>query len=467
MIASEATNNLNLYSVESEEALLGSILIAPGVLDDLRWLKSDDFYMVKHGWIYNAMQAIRARNEEVDQISLNDELREREQYEQVGGAAYLIHLVNQTPTHIHYYTYARIVESLARRRRLLAAATSIAQESIGQADKDKIRELLQIGETLLQSPDGQRSQLAQYLIHVAELENLPDLDWLMEGEIPTRGLVMFFGPSGVGKSFIALDKALSLSEIHPVVYIAAEGEYGFKTRVAAWCKHHHRDPKHLRLYFYMNVLSLINDAERGAFIMLLESIKPALIVVDTVAHCMLPGNENDTREMGLFVKGTKALQKKFDCATLLVHHTNKAGKIERGNLALRNACDVIARITDDDDLLVFECSKSKDTKPFDTRYMKLLPVMLDEEHAAPVVIDAEKVVQTATDPLTRNQQKVLDLLRMPAYAGGLSRGEICELAELSSGSAGRILSALIKFGYVTQENKRDGYTAVDSPYAQK
>lgn len=459
------SDSLAPYSDEAELAVLGSILMNPACLATLLpWLKANDFFVLRNHYVFDAILILHERGEAIDNLTVIDVLRDQCHLDEIGGSAFITYLVNNTPTHVHAYTYARIIESAARRRRLLAVASGIAQGAISSTPKDEIKHLIQVAQSLLEPMGENTDDFRQYLIHASELDNLPVVSWLIPGELPERGLCMYFGPSGVGKSFIALNHALMLSEKIPVVYIAAEGEYGFAARVAAWCRHYKRDPKGLNIWFFMNVVSIIDDAERHEFISLIERIKPKLIVVDTVAHCMLPGNENDTREMGMFIKGTKALQKKFECAALLVHHTSKSGRIERGSGSLRNACDVIARITDDDDVICFECSKSKDATPFPTRYLKLLPVELTKYPSTPVVIAAERIVQTDRDPLTRNQQKILDALSLEAYENGLTRAELVDMCEIGNGSIGRALSALKKFGYISQSGRGDRYLKADDSH---
>ncbi len=448
------------HNVEAEEAVLGSALIGGShVLDELTWLKPSDFFIVKNGWIFEAILNLHRRKEAVDNLTVTDELRARGQLETVGGTAYIAYLMNITPTYIHAVTYARIVESDSRRRRMLSIASGLAQGAV-TGDKEKIKELVQLAKSMLDTPDDGPEQLRQYLLHVGELDSLPEVTWLKPGIIPSKGLVMYYGPSGVGKSFLALDLAHDLAQAVPVVYIAAEGEYGLRLRSQAWRKHHQVDAKDLKLYFFANIVSLIDDKEREAFMKVVAPLKPALIIVDTVAHCMLPGNENDTRDMGLFVKGTKDMQKAFDCAALLVHHTNKGGKVERGNSSLRAACDVIARITGEDESIIFECQKTKDVAPFETRYLRLVKVQVDDQHDSRVVLPSEKVVQTKNDPLTRSQRIVLDLLKMPANQYGLTRAEIADQADMSNGQVGRVLSDLMGLGHVKQEERRGPYLAV-------
>ncbi len=81
-----------------------------------------------------------------------------------------------------------------------------------------------------------------------ELRLLPEPEWLVGGHILRDSLVMLAGPPGSGKSFLALDAALSVNYGVPflgefdttpgkVVYVAAEGVRGLWKRVEAWMAH--------------------------------------------------------------------------------------------------------------------------------------------------------------------------------------------------------------------------------------
>src|SRR4051812_37793236 len=74
------------------------------------------------------------------------------------------------------------------------------------------------------------------LISVGELLELPPPEWLIEGVIESSALGVLYGPPGCGKSFAALDWALSVAtgkawhgrEVRQgaVVYVAGEGTTG-------------------------------------------------------------------------------------------------------------------------------------------------------------------------------------------------------------------------------------------------
>jgi replicative DNA helicase len=115
------------HSREAEEAVLGSILINPDAYYDVAYfLRADDFYIHRNGWIWEAFSAMQPRHIPIDLLTLTEELDRKGQLAEIGGPAFLTALVNQVPTSINAESYGRIVASHAARRRLIQAANQIA-----------------------------------------------------------------------------------------------------------------------------------------------------------------------------------------------------------------------------------------------------------------------------------------------------------------------------------------------------
>jgi replicative DNA helicase len=124
------------HNIEAEEAVLGSLLIDPEALFRVSpFLKGEDFYIQKNAWIYEAILTVHERREPIDFVTLCDELERRGQLEEVGGAAYITHLINAVPSAIHVEAYGHIVEQAAIRRRLISAASQIAQLAYQEAEE--------------------------------------------------------------------------------------------------------------------------------------------------------------------------------------------------------------------------------------------------------------------------------------------------------------------------------------------
>jgi len=302
-----------------------------------------------------------------------------------------------------------------------------------------------------------------YIIPASELKNLPPIEWIVQGEIPARGITVLFGASGAGKSFLALDYALKIAQDQPVLYMAGEGEYGYRQRVAAWCKHHNKSEG--KLFMCLGAVQLLETGDLDAFLRANEAIRPAIVIIDTMARSMVGSDENSTRDMGLFIQACEDMKRQLDCAVLIIHHTNKGGIYERGNSALRGASDVMIKVSAEDDLIRVESAKTKDAQPFPTRYMQLItvPVEIDGETVeSAVMIAAEKVLQTPNDRLTINQQKILSTLALEIFTNGATHGEIADVAGVPLHSLARILSRLLGLGFVKQDGKREPYQITEA-----
>lgn len=284
---------------------------------------------------------------------------------------------------------------------------------------------------------------------VDDVLQLQPINWLVARQIPARGLVMIYGASGTYKSFFILMYALQLAlEGSNVLYIAAEGEYGYRQQLEAWIKHHQVKPTNIT--FVLGQVDLFDVEELEEFNRLISVYQPRMIVVDTFAMCSGMADENSSRDILTIVNGCKLMSRHHDAAIVVIHHTNAEGKKERGSKALRNACDTIIRLSLDDDLIVVQSQKTKDTKPFETYF--LAPVTIDlgyknnlgEDVTSVVLLPADKVIQEAD--LTPNQRQVLQVLSIQPNT---SVTEISQITEIdNSGSVSRAIGALRKKGYL-------------------
>jgi hypothetical protein len=298
------------------------------------------------------------------------------------------------------------------------------------------------------------------LLHFSELRMLPRLAWLIQGEIPARSLAVIFGPSGSGKSFIAIDYALTIAQSANVVYVAAEGASGYAARSQVWCDLHRKPPG--GAYLWQEPINMMDSGKVSAFIETIKPVSPVLVVIDTLARCMVGGDENSARDMGLFITGCDEIKRQTGATPLIVHHTGIAGTRERGSTALRGAADVMIELTNDDGLIALRCEKTKDAKPFETRYVRLVVKetgeRLDtgEPETSCVVVPADKVVMTGT--ITPMQRKVLETLALEIFAGpGARASQIQSATGMKEPTLYKVLSTLKKEGLIQQAIKGDPY----------
>ena len=124
------------HNRQAEEAVLGSVLINPDIYFEVsQILDADNFYIIRNRWVWEVFTYLHEKRMPIDILTLSEELDNRGQLEEIGGQAYLMMLVNQTPSSINAESYAQIVEETSVRRRMLAAANEMAKLAY-QEDKD-------------------------------------------------------------------------------------------------------------------------------------------------------------------------------------------------------------------------------------------------------------------------------------------------------------------------------------------
>lgn len=309
-------------------------------------------------------------------------------------------------------------------------------------------------------PRVQQPPRAPYqIIDVKDLDKLPPLTWLIPSMILDAGFCILFGESGAGKSFVAIDFSLQVAQTKRVVYIPTEGVGGYKKRIAAWCQHNHKQPGDLKM-----VIGTVNLFDSKAYQPLLDDLrdlKPAMVVIDTLAMAMAGADENSARDMGIVIGTCRQLTYDTGAAVLLVHHVGKAGVSERGSGALRGNADVMIRISPADDLVMVECSKTKDEGPFEPMYLSMLPVQLPDGAESRVLVPAAMKEMGVGDTLTPNQRRILDWLQLETNVDGMTMRELAEVGGISLGTVQRAASNLIKAGLLVNE-KGKGYQITDA-----
>ena len=203
-------------NVEAEEAVLGSLLIDPEALFRVSpFLTASDYYIQKNAWIHEAIFALHERREPIDFVTLCDELERREQLEEIGGAAYISRLINSVPSAIHVEAYGHIVEHAAIRRRLISAASQIAQLAYREAEDVDLT--VDQAEQALFSVSQRRitRDLAPIQTIIRRYYDRIEYLYAHQGE-----------PLGVPTGFVDLDRLLGGLQRSDLIFIAARPSVG-------------------------------------------------------------------------------------------------------------------------------------------------------------------------------------------------------------------------------------------------
>lgn len=298
------------------------------------------------------------------------------------------------------------------------------------------------------------------VLSLQELAALPRPEWLVQQHLVAGSLAVLYGKPGSGKSFLALDISLSIASGIPwggltskegmVLYVAGEGHGGLLQRVEAWCCQHEIPlPSNIRVLPGRVNLLHAEDVEG-----LLQGIRdmptlPILIIFDTLSRCMVGGDENGNRDMGLIVSHLDCLREATGACILVIHHTVKSGKEERGSTVLRGAADTMLQLTTTSTFgrVVLSCEKQKDGTPFKTTEWQLTQV---GESCVPILqentLEFKRSKEKSHPPLSGNQQRIHDLLAN--FPKGLSQAEIKEATDLAPSSISDSLRVLQEKGRV-------------------
>lgn len=208
-------------SLDAEEAILSAILLNnDALLDVLEILTPDDFYRSAHQKIFGAITALFQKNEPIDLITLSNTLRQRNQLDDIGGAAYLAQLVDNVPLAVNPQHYAKIVHDMARLRCLIEKSNDIAKHCFD--NPEDVDGLVDYAESAIFEVAG--AKLSPAFHHISELIE-QNIDALEERE-GNKALI-----TGVPSGFSDLDHLTSGFQKSDLVIIAARPSMG-KTALA-------------------------------------------------------------------------------------------------------------------------------------------------------------------------------------------------------------------------------------------
>jgi replicative DNA helicase len=116
------------YSLEAEQAVLGSMLIDPKcIYPVLNLVGESDFYRADHREIFSAIRAMQGAGVPIDLVTFIDAARSAAALERMGGAAYVADLFNNTPSAVNAEAYCGAVRLHAMRRSLIATGGDLAE----------------------------------------------------------------------------------------------------------------------------------------------------------------------------------------------------------------------------------------------------------------------------------------------------------------------------------------------------
>ena len=183
--------------------------------------------------------------------------------------------------------------------------------------------------------------------------------WLVKNIVTLGEVAMMAGASGSGKTFEALNLAMSVARGVPywgnrvlpggVIYQAGEGGDGVKMRLRAYRKHHGLTPEDdFPLVLMPRPIDLFaSDDQTNLYIAECRywastfSVPLRLNVIDTLSSATPGADENSSKDIGPVLARCARISRETGATTLLVHHLNAGGTKVRGHSSIRANVDSV------------------------------------------------------------------------------------------------------------------------------
>lgn len=196
----------------------------------------------------------------------------------------------------------------------------------------------------------------------ADIHPSLDASDFVEGLLCDAGMSVVYGESNCGKTFFMTDLAYHIAagrrwrgrevEQGGVIYVALEGGFGIRNRLAA-LRQHYNETNPIPFAIVPCSINLLDpNADTGPLIELVNQaaekigMPVRLIVIDTLSRAMNGGNENAPEDMGRIVGSADRIRAQTGGHVAFVHHSGKdQARGARGHSLLRAATDTEIEIT--------------------------------------------------------------------------------------------------------------------------
>ena len=231
----ELVNRVQPNDTIAEQAVLGAMLTdKDSVISAVEILRPEDFYREDNKEIYAAMMELYGLGQQIDMITLSNQLKLRGTLEKVGDFQYISTLIDNVPTTSNVENYVKIVEEKSLLRQLIKTANDILKMGYSQQeDVDTIIEMTEkkVFDVLQTRNSKGYSSMKEVLIDVFDT---------IEKMVQNKGKV-----SGIPSGFIDLDQKISGLNPSALIIVAARpamGKSAFVLNIANYVAQHDKVP---------------------------------------------------------------------------------------------------------------------------------------------------------------------------------------------------------------------------------
>jgi len=230
------------HDLTAEKSVLGAILIDSSAINLVaEFLKPDHFYLPEHQIIYSSMFTLFEKQQPIDLVTLQDQLKKEGNLKKIGGGAYLSELIDTVPSSAYVEHYGRIVKDYYTKRKLIELSSRMVEKAF--YEETDVKKLLDEAEGKIFSLSYEHlkqdfiplkdvlaesfERLEEFMKHGAKFRGIPtgfaDLDNKLAGMQDANLLILAARP-GIGKTTFALNIALNvaLKDKIPVGFFSLE-----------------------------------------------------------------------------------------------------------------------------------------------------------------------------------------------------------------------------------------------------
>lgn len=291
---------------------------------------------------------------------------------------------------------------------------------------EDLRELVEAAAPLeaVDEPDDVKPEVSADVFEtysIMQIRSLPPVEWTIDGVIPQNSFSVMYGEPGAGKSFLALDMALSVAHNQSwhgravwggaVLYIAGEGVGGLGKRIKAW-QAYYGVLCDAPLFVLPTAVRMREDDEVEKLMRTIDGLGVdfSCVFIDTVARALLGGDENSATDMGMFVNACDAVKNHTKAAVVGIHHSGKdVARGMRGSTALLGAVDASVRVSRSDNALSMKMEKQKDAEPIEDLVFDMQKIQIIGDSS--IVLEKSESAVQFRPKLSGAQRIALEALR--------------------------------------------------------
>ena len=132
----EDEENSKPYSIEAEEALLGSVFINPNVIGDIvDIVTAEDFYKNNYKLIFSEMIKAYNTGKIIDVLLIIESLKKQQLIDEIGGEDIIYDLTEVVPTAANAANYAQIIKDKSVQRQLIDIGEKIVKMAMRGYDE--------------------------------------------------------------------------------------------------------------------------------------------------------------------------------------------------------------------------------------------------------------------------------------------------------------------------------------------